>query len=56
MQIVDPILDVLKEFFHRSLRLVDRGLHHGSLAGRFFSFYGRLGDRVSESAKVFIHL
>ena len=45
MQIVDPILDALKDLFHRFLSLVHRGLHQGSLAGRFF--YGRLGDRVS---------
>lgn len=45
MQIMDPILDVLEDFFHGSLSLVDGGLHHRSLAGRVF--YGRLGDRVS---------
>ena len=45
MQLMDPILDSLKDFFHRSLSLVDGDLHHRSLASRFF--YGRLRDRVS---------
>ena len=45
MQIIASILDALKDFFHRSLGLVDSELHHGSLAGGLF--YGRLGDRVS---------
>ena len=45
MQMMDSILDVLKDFFHCPLSLVDGGLHQRSLAGRFF--YGRLGDRVS---------
>ena len=45
MQITDPILDGLKDFFHRSLSLMDGDLHQRSLAGRVF--YRRLGDRVS---------
>lgn len=45
MQIMDPILDVSKDFFHRSLGLVDSDLHNRSLARGVF--YGRLGDRVS---------
>ena len=45
MQIMAPILDALKDFFHHFLGLVDGDLQHGSLAGGVF--YGRLGDRVS---------
>ena len=45
MQIIAPILDSLKDFFHRSLGFLDSELHHGCLAGGVF--YWRLGDRVS---------
>ena len=45
MQIMTPILDTLKHFFHHFLGLLDGDLHLGNLAGGVF--YGRLGDRVS---------
>ena len=45
MQMMDPILDFLKDFFHRSLSLMDGDVHHRSLAGGVC--YGKLGDRVS---------
>ena len=54
MQIMDPIRDVLKDLFHRSVSLVDGDLHHRSLAGAVF--YGRLGDRVSEPAMFYSSL
>ena len=45
MQMMDPILDILKDFFHHSLSLMEGNFHHRSLAGRVF--YWKLGIRIS---------
>lgn len=45
MQIRDPILDILKDFFHHSMSLVKGYFHHRSLAGKVV--YGKLGIRVN---------